>query len=1806
MTVKTERIAIIGAGVGAARLLKAARELETESGRRFRIISVLSARRRGSWMDRESDEAFFLPADKPPFDLDGLIDSLRAAEVEAVAVSSLAMGPWVALAEECEARGWTFVGPSVTTLRRLMDPVDLRRRAEEVGVQTVPWSGGPVESVELARAHADRLGYPVLCRHSNSSRVGFGVAATAAELPAVYRRVARSARDAGSTVLLERFMHGTRRLEVPIVSVPGGPSWALDVIDASLRRRDGSIMIEAPASGLDAGESKHIREVALELSRVLEHEHVGTMVFLRGASSTALTFLGYDFCCGGEHSAVEALRGFDLTKAQLRLALGESMTGVPAEPRGVASVAHVKVRPRGREAMVLEHIAPATGTGVRTFVGAAAGDGLDPSVAIAELATWGQDRHESLTRMSRALSEASLVVRGGEASSAVLRRALSENRLWEGPVDTDWLAQHLRAGDFAPRKLASVALVDAAIEAYELEHDAARQEFHAAARRGRARAEPAGGRTIELIHDGQVYVLRVQAIDRGCYRLTVDGHTIAAVVEHRRGNEHRLELGGNKHRIVSVRTGYTHLVEVDGEVHHVLRDRSGMVRSPVPSVIAAIDVKEGDQVDVGDRIAVLESMKTEMSLQAPFAGRVRQVLVRPNVQVPEGASLVWIEPTEERVHSHSERVDFASAFSADGDSLSPVDAFSVLGRGYDVEMGQVQKALRGFDRSPPAFLDEMSVVETFAELLALDPPSPTLDDAEDGGLHLTPLQALRSYMTDVASQGAGLPKVFLHRLQRVLARQGVDSLEVDSDLLEALFRVHTAMARRSELNAAVLAILGRWSTQPTDIGGHEVPLRGLLDRLVSLTQVSLPGVCETVREARYRLFDGPLLTQLRQDEYKEVALAIRAMTDSGSRDSLQRLLDSPLPLSGRLLSDAHAGDLDQRPVILEALARRYHSVRDLRDARIQSIAGSDFFLAHYQAGDAVHSLVAWLGASTELRGLSRALDTVLTSATGPTTVDLYTWQGPDKPARLADLVDDWKPPSQVERVSVVLAPGGRGSDQPAPCVSFKRVTSGFEPDQLMYGMHPCVRERLRIDGLSNFELERVEAPQDVYAFKGKGRGQPDDQRIFVYAEVRDLTPVRDDVGRVVALPQVERMVAESLSCLRRVRAAQSPRERTETNRIELFVWPTITLERGDLMSVVRKLAPATVGLGIEQVRVNAELSRGGKAPERRVLRLSNPGGEGVEVEIRDVSSEPVPTMTRYEQKVFKLRARGLMYPYELIRLLTPSDPKDDLPAGEFQEYDFDERGQLVPVDREPGLNTSNIIVGLIRSWTAKHPEGLTRVALLGDPSRAMGSLAEPECRRIMAALDLAEKERIPAEWYAVSAGAEISKERGTENMDWIAAVLRRIIHYTQAGHELNIVVCGVNVGAQPYWNAEATMLMHTKGVLIMVPSVAMVLTGKQALDYSGGVSADDNLGIGGYEQIMGPNGQAQYAAPDLVSAGKLLLHYYEHTYRAPGERFPRARKTEDPNERDVCSEPYASEETPEFRTVGDIFSTKSNPGRKRPFDIRKVMGATVDKDSRPLERWKDMRDAETVVVWDAHLGGQPVCMLGIESRPIRRLGYVPADGPNMWTGGTLFPRSSKKAARAINAASHNRPLVILANLTGFDGSPESLRLWQLEFGAEIGRAVVNFDGPILFCVVSRFHGGAFVVFSNRLNDNMHSLALEGTYASVIGGAPAAAVVFARELRQRVENDARVRALNEELARATGTERAWLTVRSEQMKAVAHSERLGELADEYDGIHSVERARDVGSVHEIISPHSLRSHLIEKLQEAMTRHGGATA
>lgn len=546
--------------------------------------------------------------------------------------------------------------------------------------------------------------------------------------------------------------------------------------------------------------------------------------------------------------------------------------------------------------------------------------------------------------------------------------------------------------------------------------------------------------------------------------------------------------------------------------------------------------------------------------------------------------------------------------------------------------------------------------------------------------------------------------------------------------------------------------------------------------------------------------------------------------------------------------------------------------------------------------------------------------------------------------------------------------------------------------------------------------------------------------------------------------------------------------------------------------------------------------------------------------------------------------RDAVAPAELIELLcTWSDLLPEGESGRFVEHDLLD-GYLVPVDRALGAHRAGVMVGVVSHRLRGHPGGLDRVLICGDPTRAMGAVAEAECRLVIAAIELAAERGLSIEWVAVSAGARIAWDSGTENMDWCAAVAQHVVHFTQAtgpyatidgrGGAINVIVAGVNVGAQSYWNALATMLWHTAGVLIMVAEHAMVLTGRRALALSGGGLHDAESEMGGYAEVMGPNGEAHHVVPDLPAAYRLLLdHLALCEPRADGSP-PRATTTDTPS-RSVCDEPYDGPGG--FERLGEILDARHNPTRKRPFAIRPLMAALADQDAERLDRWPDQAGGHPAVVWDTRMGGWPVSLIGIESQPV-----VDAAHPDrpVRASGTLFPQASRKVARALNAASGRRAAVVLANLAGFDGSAASMLARQLEYGAEIARAVVNFRGPVVVVVIGRFHGGAYVVFSRRLNPSVSILALEGTYVSVIGGDAAAGVVFARDVRQAVEADL----LDE--APAPGA----VTLRRAELEA----HHRGVIARRFDGIHCVDRAAEVGSVDEIISPESLRPAVIGRL------------
>lgn len=1801
------------------RLIHAVRDIAAESGTPIETVALHTDVDRTAAFVREADLAYDLgpAASRPYLNLEVLERALLESGADAAWVGWGFVAEDPAFAELCERIGVTFVGPSPEAMRRLGDKIGAKLIAEEVGVPVAPWSRGAVESLEEALAAGERIGYPLMLKATaGGGGRGIRVINDGEELAEAYERTSQeAARAFGSgIVFLERLVTGARHVEVQVIADGQGTAWALGVRDCSVQRRNQKVIEESASPLLSPEQTKELKESAERLAIAVDYRGAATVEFLYHPGEKLFAFLEVNTRLQVEHPITEATTGFDLVRGQLHVAGGGRLEGEAPAERGHAVEARLNAEDPDRDfapspGRIARLDLPA-GPGIRVDTGVAEGDTIpaDFDSMIAKIIAYGHDREQAMARLRRAMRETTVIIEGGATNKSFVLDLLDRPEVIDASADTGWIDRVRAEGDLVSHRHSAVALSAAAIEAYEEEERVERQRLLSTAFGGRPQVQHESGRPLDLKLRGIGYRVRVARLGADRFRVVVAAgeDTRTADVELERFDRHsgRITVNGSRHHLLIGAHGPVHLVEVDGVAHRVSLDEGGVLRSPTPALVVATPVEVGAEVEAGAPVLVLESMKMETVLRAPFRARLKECAVIVGGQVETGAPLLRLEPLADT--EEAEEADTAPVELELPPPAGDVPVAERLARGRQDLLG----LLLGFDVDPlderrvfdeylaarheavsaghRPLAAELDLLDVFADLAELSRNRPAgADDVGDTHVH-SPREYLHTYLQSLDVERAGLPESFQTRLSRALAHYGVTDLERTPELEAAVFRVFLAQQRSSSDARLVTGLLRAWlQDAPPEAELHE-PTGLALERLVAATQVRFPAVADLARGVVFAWFGQPMLRRHRAQVYAEVRRHLRHLDqnpDSPERaERVAAMVRTTEPLVRLLGQRLVRADLDNA-VLLEVLTRRYYGNKGLADVRTTRGSGCTYVVAERAGVRLVSAAVGFENLGDAVRGLAEHAQGDL-----PVDADLYlSWEKQPEDfdataAALHQAVNLHPMPAGVRRLTTTVA--GRDGSVMHHHFTFRPSSSGLEEDRLIRGLHPHIAERMQMERWNRFDLTRLpSADEEVYLFRAVAQENPSDNRLVAFTQIRDLTELRDHEGRLISLPTAENTIATCLDSIRRAQAGRPAKKRFNTNRIVMYVWPPVDITDEEIQAIGRRVLPTVTGAGLEEIlfiarRRDAETGELVKTAVRVPFDATGEPG----LAIGGLSTEPVEPIDDYRQKVLRAGSRNTVYPYELTDLL-----------GDFVEHDLDEHHALVPVDRPKGRNSAAIVAGVVTTRTRRHLEGMSRVVLLGDPTKSLGALSEAECRRVIAALDLAERMDVPLEWYALSAGARISMDSGTENMDWVAAALKRIVEFTQDGREINIVVAGINVGAQPYWNAEATMLMHTKGILVMTPDSAMVLTGKQSLDFSGGVSAEDNHGIGGYDRVMGPNGQAQYWAPNLIAARDILMAHYDHTYIAPGEQAPRRAATSDPADRDVSDFPHVVEGS-DFTTVGEIFSSAANPDRKKPFDIRTVMRALSDQDHPVLERWAGMADADTAAVQDVHLGGIPVCLLGIESRSVPRRGFPPADGPDTYTAGTLFPQSSKKAARAINAASGNRPLVVLANLSGFDGSPESMRRLQLEYGAEIGRAIVNFEGPIVFCVISRYHGGAFVVFSKALNPNMTVLALEGSFASVLGGAPAAAVVFSGEVNTRTAADPRVKDLEGRLAESSGTDRATLAAELEEVRASVRSEKLGEVAAEFDRVHSIQRAVEVGSVDAVISAAEMRPRIIEAIEE----------
>ena len=1810
-----KRVAVVNRGEAALRFLQSARVAEPP------IESVLLYTRddQESAAVRRYPERVLMPGGKEAYDqAERVIRAARDAGCDSAWLGwgfSSERASFVAALEEA---GLVLLAPRAETLERLGDKGRALEVAEAIGLDV----GGGVliegdDSKRLAesihRAVTDHaLDFPLLLKATEG---GGGRGIWALEDATEVAQVSSSAVDLiargalSPRFLLEPLLRGALHIEAQILGDGEGAIEVMGLRDCSVQRRRQKMIEECPPPRLPPEIGQQITEAAYALAKSVNYRSAGTVEMLYHPPSNRLRFLEVNPRLQVEHPVTEMVYGVDLVSAQINIARG---LGLPqaTPPKGVAIEARVYAEDPQRDFSpspgILRRYRPPFGPHVRVDTGFEEGDTISEAFdpLIAKVIAWGADRRVALTRLTVALEDCQILIEGGSSNHRYLSKLLRHEIYRAGA----WTIHDTFPAPRPSKRGGDLAIIASALDCFLQRGDLNPED------RGRHRLEGEVALWVYRLGPQTFYVSDCERSKDSI--ASVDG----AVVEYRMIDAYtrQLKIDSSLHTVQRVLGDLRYWV--NGAPYQLTPSREGPILAPSMGVVLAYERLVGDHVKRGDRLLLLESMKVELSVDSPRAGVIQAIYPHIGEIVRPGQPLVLIDGNEPSERKVPRSIRWPDTW----DTSSWTHALTSALTGWDLSpflTTLTQEALKRIDAQDRAqlLISFLNLAELFDRRARR-----TSEDRSGSALVAQPLLLLET----LSRRGAdALPERWRALLGDVLLHFKVKDLKPSQELSEALIRLqrvsehlaslaHLAHQVLESLDPLPLKLLDRIAGLDPDRFGRLVETAD--ERALSrfkpyrdqvLNAHTLEATLSNMLRSAHEVGVTKALMKLKVNSDTLISqVAAQALDQRERRSEACQLLFMLLgAYEGALSSPKSSIFIEGVDALIISSSEGIIFISRRRDQAQMLV---DMSLSLQPAINGMRSIV-WLCLDTYgIRDDHGRLTLPLLSALNDLYLDieqadLSRLTGAEVPPPLSSirpsltLIGFKEGRLQSERLETLSTP-------PAP-----RRSVAFNWNPLVTDLSPRTIERIRFERFERFHIERIHQRErlDVALYRLVAKENPEDVRLFVYGEVTHLRRRR---GRPLHIPQVDHIFYEAIRALHRTLKELDPDRRLHWNRLVIRIVPVVPLGVEIIKHYVSRLNPATRWVGLEKLIVQARFADP-RAPEGvsplMDLSIYNLLQQQQGYAVRPTSAQPLTPRTLFESRVVTARRRGLIHPAEVINLLEGVGP---IQRGRFTRYALTSAGTLIPAQEgetgedeerlteewrsiegmkwaergakhvtkahgeerpslkeapiDPASPTASVIIGVIETPLYRPRITLKRVLILSDPTRHMGALAQIECDLIYAAFDLASELDIPVEWVSVSGGAKIDWETGTENLDACAMVLKRIIRFTKAGGMINVIVPGICVGAQSYWNAEATMMSHCKGALIMTDQGAMVLTGKRALEFSGCVSAEDELGLGGYSSVMGPNGQAQLYAPDLPSAYRLLYQFYQLCYLEPQQTRPPRLKTKDRPDRDVGDAPYPQELEHGFSTLREIFSTK-NIERKRPFSIRPVMTALLDKDAPTLERWGALQGGETAVVWHGRLDGYSVTLIGIENQPMKRVGVV-QEGPQQWAGGTLYPQASRKVARAIRASQSRCPVIVLANLSGFDGSPESLRQWQLEYGAEIAQAVEGFDAPIYFVVLSRYHGGAYVVFSKSLNPRIEAIALKGSYASVIGGAPAAAVIFGREVKRLTD------------LYGGGDE--------------AHAQALNEVAHRFDQVHDIHRALDVGSIDTLLEVGELRSALAHRL------------
>ncbi len=646
-----DSVLIANRGEIAVRIIRACRELGIKS------VAVYSEADERAMHRRLADEAYLLgpaPAQESYLNAGRLVEAIERSGAEAVHPGYGFLSESAEFARAVESAGVAWIGPPPEAMDAVGFKVRAKELARKAGVPTIPGYEGEDDDEDRLAEEARRIGFPVLVKASAGGG-GRGMRAVTDDedfLEAVRgaRREAEAAFGDGS-VFLEKLVEEPRHVEVQVIGDSQGNVLHLFERECSIQRRHQKVVEEAPCPALDPDLRESICDAAVRFAREAGYTNAGTVEFLldKGEAEEEFYFLEMNARLQVEHPVTELVTGLDLVHLQLAVAAGKPLPLDQDEVTLRGSAIEVRIYAEDEGGMpsggLLESFSTPEGAGIRNDAGFETGDEipLNYDAMLAKLIVSASDRPAAVRRLRRALSDYEIL---GPSSNLPLLGRIADHPAFEKGETTTRFLEEFRLTESPPTEPVPREALILASAAQLHRIPTSPDPFSAGPWR------LLGAATLDY-EDHRVEVQRVGSAN---LRVTAEGEESTVEVLHHGDGRIRALIDNVPIEAGIVANAVRILVSLRGETHSLRKlapptvdetgsgaDAAASLTAPMPGTVVKVLVEEGQEVEEGQLLLVLEAMKMEQPVSAPHAGVVNSLPFDEGSLVPGGAVLVEVQ-----------------------------------------------------------------------------------------------------------------------------------------------------------------------------------------------------------------------------------------------------------------------------------------------------------------------------------------------------------------------------------------------------------------------------------------------------------------------------------------------------------------------------------------------------------------------------------------------------------------------------------------------------------------------------------------------------------------------------------------------------------------------------------------------------------------------------------------------------------------------------------------------------------------------------------------------------------------------------------------------------------------------------------------------------------------------------------------------------------------------------------------------------------------------------------------------------------